>query len=114
MSDPLEFLESVMGGNDPRKLSELYLLMEKIEDFHGEDIGKKEWSEIKELVESRYKFEVVPLNQSITAGKSLAEFKHAKKKAIEMNNTVNIATKHDLSLTEKEVVMFEKKFNSRF
>lgn len=114
MSDSLKFLESVMAGNDPRELSEIYKLMEAIEDFCGEKIGKKEWQEVKELVEARYKFETVQLSQSILAGKTLAEYQYAKKKAIDINSMVNISETHGLSLTESEIDIFEKKFNNRF
>lgn len=112
--DPLVFLEAVMNGQDPRKLSGIYDLIMEIDSFTGGDIGKSEWNEILDHVTSRYKYHTVPLSESMSAAKTVAEYLHAKRKQIETVDTNNTANPNANPLTEDEIDLFKEKFNDEF
>jgi hypothetical protein len=113
--DPLIFLESVMNGHDPRELSSVYELVCEIDSFTDGELSKSDWSEIVNHVTSRYKYHTVPLSDSITASKTLAEYLHAKRKQVEINGgeggTVDPAKQ---PLTAEEIELFKEKFNDDF
>ena len=112
--DPLVFLESIMNGQDPRKLSSIYELIMDIDNFTNGDISKSDWNEILDHVTTRYKYYTVPLSESISAAKTVAEYLHAKRKQIE-NVDKNDATNPNANpLTEDEIELFKEKFNDEF
>lgn len=111
--DPLVFLESVMNGQDPRGLSDIYRLVMEIQDFSDGAPSNHDWAEIVDLVISRYKYLTVSLNESTSAAKTLAEYLHAKKKTSE-GNSGGPNSEHCSPLTEEEIELFKEKFNEEF
>jgi hypothetical protein len=80
--DPLVFLESIMNGQDPRRLSSIYELVNEIDSFSNGELSKSDWSEIVAHVCDRFKYHTVPLGDSLAASKTLAEYLHAKRKQV--------------------------------
>lgn len=113
--DPLVFLEAVMNGQDPRRLSSIYELIFEIDSFTNGDISKSDWSEIVDQVSSNYKYHAVSLTDSINASKTLAEYIHPKRKQVELNGTQGTTTDpaHH-PLTTEEIELFKEKFNDEF
>ena len=113
--DPLVFLESVMNGQDPRRLSSIYELILEIDSFTGGDIGSGEWGEIVDHVSNRYKYKPVSLGESTNAAKTLAEYLHAKRKQVEIKGAGGIGGSIvDTPLSEDEIELFKEKFNDDF
>lgn len=113
--DPLVFLEAVMNGQDPRRLSSIYELIVEINSFSDDEISKTDWNEVVDLVMNNFKYHTVTLSDSITASKTLAEYLHPKRKQIELNSEgYEIASAHDDPLTEEEIAVFKEKFNDDF
>lgn len=114
LKDPLLFLESLMTGQDPRRLSSIYELICEIDSFTDGDISKDDWAEIVDHVTSRFKYHVVTVTESLTAARTLAEYIHPKKKHIEMNSTSSGAEAKLPALTEEEIELFKERFNDEF
>jgi hypothetical protein len=113
--DPLVFLEAVMNGQDPRRLSSIYELVMEIDSFSDGDISKGDWYEIVDLVMNNFKYHTVTLSESITASKTLAEYLHAKRKQVEVNGAGSgPVSAADNPLTEEEIELFKEKFNDDF
>lgn len=113
--DPLVFLESVMNGQDPRKLSRVYELVCEIDEFNSsEDIPRSDWNELVDLVMSEYRFQTVSLSESGSAARTLAEYLHAKRKQVEMSDRSTSNNPGDNPLTEEEIELFKEKFNEDF
>lgn len=115
VSDPLIFLESIMNGQDPRKLSRVYELVCEIDDFSTDHISKQDWNELFELVFNNYKYYTVSLAESIAASKTLAEYLHAKRKQVEItDNQSGTGDPSNHPLTEEEIILFRERFNDEF
>lgn len=112
--DPLVFLESVMNGQDPRRLSDIYNLVMEIQDFSDGEPSSEDWAEIVDLVISRYRYHHVSLGESSQAAKTLAEYLHAKRKHVEMSGSRNGGQSEVPPLTEEEIMLFKEKFNDEF
>lgn len=114
-ADPLVFLESVMNGGDPRRLSDIYELIMEIDSFSGDGIGKSEWAEIVDHVISKNKYYNVSISESTAAAKTLAEYLHPKRKQIEIKGSgVGNVNLEENPLTEEEIELFKEKFNDDF
>lgn len=83
-SDPLIFLESVMNGQDPRRLSDIYKLALDIEEFSDGVPSPDEWFELFEQIRLACKYKTVSLAESTSAAKTVAEYLHAKRKSLEI------------------------------
>tara|TARA_R110000822_G_scaffold84867_3_gene199048 strand:- start:28251 stop:28655 length:405 start_codon:yes stop_codon:yes gene_type:complete len=113
--DPLVFLESVMNGQDPRKLSSIYELVMEIDGFCNGDLSSGDWSEIVEHVDQYNKYKDVSLNESIVASKTLAEYLYAKRKQVEIKDgSIASDSVVDNPLTVEEIELFKEKFNDDF
>lgn len=113
--DPLVFLESVMNGQDPRKLSSIYQLIVDIDGFNDGDIPKSDWCDVVDMVMQNFKYDIVGLADSINASKTLAEYLHPKRKQVEINGEGSgTASAHNSPLTEEEIELFKEKFNEEF
>ena len=112
--DPLVFLESVMNGQDPRKLSSIYELIMEIDEFSDGEISKNDWNEILDLVRSTYKYHTVSLADSLNASKTLAEYLYAKRKQVDVNNTQISNDNSNAPLSAEEIELFKEKFNEWF
>lgn len=112
-SDPLSFLESVMKGQDPRGLSSIYELVTAINDFT--ELSESDWEEIVAEVTDNLKHQPVSLSESLNAGKTLAEYQHAKRKHIELKDggTISLSA-HNMPLSIEEIELFKEKFNGDF
>lgn len=114
VKDPLMFLESVMSGQDPRELSKVYEIVMEIDEFIGDGAPSREdWLEVVDVIANTYKFRTVSASESVGAAKTLAEYLHAKRKQVEMNNGAN-GTESVEDLTEDEIAMFKEKFNDDY
>jgi len=114
-TDPLVFLEAVMTGQDPRKLSSIYELIMEVDSFSDGDVSKDDWHEILDHVITRFKYSTVSMADSMNASKTLAEYLHPKRKQIDINGTTDSAgdpSSHPL--TEDEIDLFKEKFNDDF
>ena len=115
IQDPIVFLESIMSGQDPRELSSIYSLIEDIDDLTDGDISKEDWAEIQDHVYSRYKYQSVPLAQSINASRTLAEYLHPKRKQVEIKGALDTGgSLTSTDLTPEEVDMFKERFNHEY
>lgn len=113
--DPLIFLEKIMSGFDPRKYSGLIELVNSIDEFFGDgDIPNKEWKELCNLVRTDYKHAIVCSKDSLRAATTLAEYKHSKRKSLEINGNLSSNDPNNSSLTEKEIKLFREKFNDEY
>ena len=112
--DPLVFLEAVMNGQDPRKLSDIYKLVLEVQDFSDGNPSSEDWAEIVDLVISRYKYYTVSMGESTNAAKTLAEYLHAKRKNVEISGGGGSGSVDATPLTEEEIELFKEKFNDDF
>lgn len=113
--DPLIFLESIMTGQDPRKLSSIYELIMEIESFTNGDLEQSDWNEIVDHVTTKFKYSNVSINESTNAAKTLAEYLHPKRKQIELSTDLNTdGNPNNHPLTEEEIDLFKEKFNDEF
>lgn len=112
--DPLIFLEAIMGGQDLRNLSGIYELVMDIDSFSNGAIEISEWNEVLDLVSSRYKYQTIPLSESIAAAKTISEYIHPKRKQIETSTIDNTTSPNNDPLTENEIKLFREKFNDEF
>lgn len=110
---PLAFLAQVMSGIDPRQKSEILQLVDTIEgENFGDPPDEEQWESVKQLVKRLYTHQPVPLSVSAGAAKSLAEYRHAKRKSLEITEGGAAAQVSDLSPAELE--LFEAWFNDQF
>lgn len=112
--DPLVFLECVMNGQDPRRLSDIYKLVLEVQDFSDGEPSAEDWAEIVDLVIQRYKYYVVSMGESTNAAKTLAEYLHAKRKNVEISGGASSGSVANDPLTEEEILLFKEKFNDEF
>lgn len=113
--DPLIFLESIMNGQDPRKLSGIYKLVCDIDDFSGSEPSRDDWYEIVEYVTSHLKYHHVSVGDSMSAAKTLSEYLHAKRKQVEVTGGAGqVADPAQHPLSEEEIELFKEKFNAEF
>lgn len=113
ISEPLSFLASLMAGKDPRSTSRIWALVQVIEDENFGDVPTDEqWEEIVKLVEAEYEPEPVDLITSQKAANTLAEYRHPKRKSIEL--TSEGGNMEVPELTEGEFDAFEAWFNDQF
>ena len=114
-TDPLVFLESVMTGQDPRKLSSIYELIMEIDSFCDGDVSKDDWHEVIDHVMTRFKYKSVSMADSMFERKRVHEYLHPKRKQVELTGGLNGGASVDNDpLTEDEVEMFKEKFNDDF
>ena len=113
-TDPLVFLESVMNGQDPRRLSAMYTLIMEIDSFCDGDLSKSDWNEIVDLVSKQFKYHEVSLSESTQAAKTLSEYIHAKRKQIEKIDGNAQVGGSATPLTHEDIELFKEKFNDDF
>lgn len=114
-TDPLVFLESIMNGKDPRKLSSIYNLVREIDSFSDGVPSEADWREIVDHVSSNYYYHSVSLSDSIGASKTLSEYLFAKRKQIDMTGMGSAEGGMLVEeLTEEEIEVFKEKFNEDF
>lgn len=112
-SEPLEFLESLVVGVDPRQKSEILQLVDTIEEENfGDPPDEEQWEAIKQLVHRLYKLQPVPLGVSAAAARSLAEYRHAKRKTIEISQAGEAV--RVTPLKDAELELFEAWFNAQY
>lgn len=111
--EPLGFLAAVMSGIDPRQQSEILQLVDTIEEENfGDPPDAEQWDMLKRIVHRLYKYQPVPLAMSAGAARSLAEYRHAKRKTIEIREGGAAAQVTDL--TDAELDLFEAWFNDQY
>lgn len=112
--DPLIFLEAVMNGQDPRRLSDIYKLVLEVQDFTDGNPSSEDWAEIVDIVIQRYKYYTVSLGESTNAAKTLSEYLHPKRKNVEISGGASSGSVNNDPLTEEEIELFKEKFNDDF
>lgn len=111
--EPLEFLAQVMAGTDPRQKSEILQLVETIEaENFGDPPDEEQWDMLKRCVERLYKHQPVALAVSASAARTIAEYKHAKRKSLEISETGTAA--QATPLTDEELDLFEAWFHAQY
>lgn len=111
--EPLEFLAQVMSGIDPRQKSEILRVIDTIEEENfGDPPDEEQWELIKRTVHQFYKHQPVPLGVSAAAARTIAEYKHAKRKSLEI--TEHAARAEVSDLTDAELELFEVWFNAQY
>ena len=114
-SDPLAFLAAVAAGVDPREKATVYTIINDIdEDNFGGAPDHEQWEELLDAARNtpNVKFKPVSLDVSMTAVKTLAEYKHPKRKSVELSVDGGQVTLPPLSSEEMDV--FEEWFNDQF
>jgi len=115
VKDPLVFLESIMSGQDPRRLSSIYELIMEIDSFTNGELSKEDWAEIVDHVNTRFKYHTVSMSESINAAKTIAEYLHPKRKQIDIGgNNTGATDPSQQPLTAEEIELFKEKFNDEF
>lgn len=113
LKEPLEFLASLMAGQDPRELSHIYTMAEAIEDDnYGDPPDAEQWEELLTLIRTQYKHAPVPVGISKAAATELAQYQHPKRKSIELATTG--AAVDIKPLTDEEFELFEEWFRGQF
>ena len=111
--EPLEFLAKVMDGVDPRQKSDILQLIDTIEEENfGDPPDEEQWESIKRVVKQHYTHQPVPLGQSAAAARTIAEYRHAKRKSLEITEVGAKAAITDL--TDAELELFEAWFNDQY
>lgn len=111
--EPLEFLAKVMHGVDPRQKSEILQLVDTIEEENfGDPPTEEQWDSIKRVVKRLYTHQPVPLGVSAAAARTIAEYRHAKRKSLEI--TEGGARVAITDLTDAELDLFEVWFNDQY
>lgn len=113
-ADPLIFLESVMNGQDPRRLSGIYQLILEIDGFTNGELSPEDWNEIMDYTINHSKYKSVALSESHSAAKTLAEYLHPKRKQIEKIDGNIAGDGSHVPLSEEEIELFKEKFNDDF
>ena len=115
LQDPLIFLESIMGGQDPRTFSKIYELIMEINDFSKDGApDEADWEELLHYAQTHCKFKSVTLTESTSAAKTLAEYLHPRRKQVDITGTTTSGTLEHTPLTEEEIVLFRERFNDEF
>lgn len=114
-SDPLVFLESVMNGQDPRRHSRAYELMQDILQFSEDGLPTPEdWNELCDVIEADYRYHVVSINESTSAARTLTEYLHPKLKSLQIEESGLNKSSAAGDLTAEEIQLFKEKFNEGF
>lgn len=83
---PVEFLTQIMGGTDPRRVSQVYLKVLALEEeYEGAAPDDWDWQELVDLIKAEYRGSIVEIGKSQDAAKQLMEYMHPKRKAIEVS-----------------------------
>lgn len=112
--DPLVFLESIMNGQDPRKINKLFELVSEIHAFSDGEPTKADWLELVDYVNTHLKYQIVSLADSVGAAKTLSEYLHPKRKQIDLGGGDGGIGGSATPLTEEEIELFKEKFNDEF
>lgn len=113
--DPLVFLESIMNGQDPRKISKLWEMIEEINTFSDGAPSKEDWAEVIEYVDSHMRYCHVSLSESSHSAKVLAEYIYPKRKQVDLNTSeMGKGGIQGDPLTEEEIELFKERFNDEF
>lgn len=112
---PIEFLTQIMAGHDPRRVSDVFTLVQTFEEKYGKDKCPDDWdyAELVYLIKHRYQHFPVTLGESHQAAKQIMEYTHAKKKQIDHSGHI-LDSGAVKSLTEEEVELFLEKFNAGY
>lgn len=114
--DPLITLESIMNGQDPRRVSELYKLVMDIEEMNhpDSDIARGDWDVLVDFVVNHAKYELVGIKQTIAAAKILAEYVHPKIKHSDEKGGGGLNSVISEPLTKEEIILFSEVYNDEF
>lgn len=113
VSEPLNFLASIMAGKDPRAISRVWELVQAIEEENFGDVPTDDqWEELISIVEKDYEPAPVDLITSQKAATTLAEYRHPKRKSIELSGEHGKVEVPEL--TNSEFDLFEEWFNDQF
>lgn len=110
---PGEFLASIMSGVDPRPRCPL--LVHYVRQIRDEVPQKDDWDFIRDLIldSGKYDKEPVTLEESIKAAEKLMDFLHAKLKAVEIQQDINMQVQV-APLTDDEIRRFKMIWSERF
>lgn len=114
-TDPLAFLAAVASGIDPREQATVYTIITRIDDDNFGDVPDAEqWEELLKAARNtpNVRFKPVSLDVSMTAVKTLAEYKHPKRKSVELSVDGGEVSLPPLDAEELDV--FEGWFNDQF
>lgn len=113
-SDPIVFLESVMNGQDPRRINKLFELVNELHAFSGGEPTPADWLELVDFVNTHLKYSTVSITESIGAAKTLSEYLHPKRKQIDIGGEGGAKGGAAVDLTPEEIELFKEKFNDEF
>lgn len=113
LKNPVELLIGLANGVDLSKKSTVLEFVENLKNQYGDEMPDEfDYFDLIELIQDKYKFELVDINTQMSAQKTLVEYQHPKKKAVELT------TKNEGSeiseLTEREIEIFKKKFDAKY
>lgn len=112
--DPLIFLESIVSGQDPRVVSQLFDLVEEIQEFTGGSPDKADWKQLYTFVNEEIKYRSPTISESLSAAKALSEYLHPKRKQVEITgNTAGGIGKVE-PLTIEDIKLFRERWDEEY
>ena len=113
--DPLIFLEAVMNGQDPRRISKIWDLVDEVHTFSDGRPSPEDWAEIVDYVYTHLRYKQVIIGESMNAAKTLAEYIYPKRKQVDLNTSeMGKGGIQGDPLTEDEIELFKERFNDEF
>ena len=113
LKNPVELLVGLANGVDLTTTSAVYDFVEKLKEDYGEDVPDDfDYLELLELIENSHQFVTVDFNTRMQAQRTLVEYQHPKKKAVEVTNVSDNGVVSELNA--KEVRIFIRKFNAKY
>lgn len=112
--ESLKILVEIMRGYDRDRESAIYKLLAEIDDgFMDTPPTLSQWQEMAGLIVENYKQEQVPAKLRLKAAEVVAQYRHAKVKAIEPDS-VGAAGVATTALTAAEIAIFTEQFNAEY
>lgn len=111
--DPVTLLQGFANGQDLRNHSLVYLkILEMENEFGDEPPDVWAWDELVELIKDHHRFLPVERGISKDAAKTLLEYMHNKKKAVEV--TDKTSSGEVTELTKAEIRRFNRIFKNEY
>lgn len=111
--DPVTLLQGFANGQDLRTHNIIYEMVLELESKYGDELPDVwDYDELIELIKNEYRFLPVERGISKDAAKTLLEYMHNKKKAVEV--TDKSAGGSITDLTKAEIRRFERVFKNEY
>jgi len=113
--DPVVLLIGAANGIDLSSRSKIYERILELENEYGENVpDPMDYSELTDLIRSEFRYTPIERKDMITAQKTLSEFMHAKKKALDIKGMEETESGKVEDLTRSEIRLFKKRFDEHY